>query len=69
MLNAASLKLNGGPIRFSSVNGYDGRTNDILYSPPKLKPGGNDEQTAVVYFGGDVQVMSVLLIERNFWSC
>lgn len=40
------------PIRLCGVTGYDGRVNDIIYCHPLVKAENN---TAVVYFGGDVQ--------------
>ncbi|XP_059472831.1 mitochondrial protein C2orf69 homolog isoform X2 [Neocloeon triangulifer] len=40
------------PIRLSSVAGYDGRVNDIVYCPPSVR---SDHNKAVIYFGGDVQ--------------
>ncbi|XP_066992811.1 mitochondrial protein C2orf69 homolog isoform X2 [Anabrus simplex] len=39
-------------IRLCGVNGYDGRINDVVYCHP-LERAEND--TAVVFFGGDVQ--------------
>ncbi|GAB0098176.1 UPF0565 protein C2orf69 homolog [Sergentomyia squamirostris] len=49
----------GGPIRLSGVTGFEGRVNDVIYCPPLQKPTPEDgeelENTAVVYFGGDIQ--------------
>lgn len=55
------MSAHGGPLRFCAVNGFDGRTNDMLYSPPIEKPDSNEESSAVVYFGGDVQVWYIIL--------
>lgn len=43
------------PIRLRAVSGFQNRLNDVVYCPPLIK---NDDEppTAVVYFGGDVQV-------------
>lgn len=41
-----------GPIRLPAVPGYEGRVNDVIYSPPQIR---SDQDSAVVYFGGDVQ--------------
>lgn len=53
-------KNTGGPIRLSSVQGYETRTNDIIYCPPLekayVRDGKDLQNTAVVYFGGDIQV-------------
>uniref|UniRef100_A0A1B6LUT1 Uncharacterized protein n=1 Tax=Graphocephala atropunctata TaxID=36148 RepID=A0A1B6LUT1_9HEMI len=40
------------PLRLKDVKGFEGRTNDIVYCPPK-----NTElpTSAVIFFGGDVQ--------------
>lgn len=50
----------GGPIRLTGVSGFEGRVNDVIYCPPLQKPseadGEEPENTAVVYFGGDIQV-------------
>lgn len=50
----------GGPIRLSSVQGYETRTNDIIYCPPLekvyIKEGKELQNHAIVYFGGDIQV-------------
>lgn len=51
MLGSASSY---GPIRLPAVPGYEGRINDIIYSPPQAR---SEEETAVIYFGGDVQVL------------
>ncbi|XP_055708056.1 mitochondrial protein C2orf69 homolog isoform X2 [Phlebotomus papatasi] len=49
----------GGPIRLTGVSGFEGRVNDVIYCPPLQKPseadGEEPENTAVVYFGGDIQ--------------
>lgn len=42
------------PIRLRTVTGFQNRVNDVVYCPPLVKH--DDEPTAVVYFGGDVQV-------------
>lgn len=42
------------PIRLRSVAGFQNRVNDVVYCPPLVKH--DEESTAVVYFGGDVQV-------------
>lgn len=47
MCNTRQLKLKG-------VVGYNGRRNDVIYSPPLEK---SDLTNAVVYFGGDIQVI------------
>lgn len=44
-----------GPFRLCAVTGFQNRTNDIVYCPPLIR-GNDEESTAVVYFGGDVQV-------------
>ncbi|XP_059609280.1 mitochondrial protein C2orf69 homolog isoform X2 [Phlebotomus argentipes] len=48
-----------GPVRLTGVSGFEGRVNDVIYCPPLQKPGEGDseepENTAVVYFGGDIQ--------------
>lgn len=55
-----------GPIRLYAVKGYNGRSNDICYCPPLIKPKTSDEKlttasnSTVVYFGGDVQVKLIL---------
>lgn len=50
----------GGPIRLSSVQGYETRTNDIIYCPPLekvyIRDGKDLQNHAIVYFGGDIQV-------------
>lgn len=50
-----------GPFRISAVVGYESRANDIVYCPP-IKPiiENEEESTAVVYFGGDVQVFTIV---------
>jgi Uncharacterised protein family UPF0565 len=52
-----------GPIRLNSIKGYANRNNNVIYCPPLIRTSGKDDATAVVYFGGDVQV-SVLEIEK-----
>lgn len=42
------------PIRLRVVTGFQNRINDVVYSPPIVRH--DEEPTAVVYFGGDVQV-------------
>lgn len=42
------------PIRLRTVAGFQNRVNDVVYCPPLVKH--DEEATAVVYFGGDVQV-------------
>lgn len=55
-----SAKNTGGPIRLSSVQGYETRTNDVIYCPPLekayIREGKELQNTAIVYFGGDIQV-------------
>lgn len=53
-----------GPFRIFSVAGFQNRTNDIVYCPPIVRQQNQnvDESTAVVYFGGDVQVGKVVLL-------
>lgn len=46
------------PIRLRAVNGYQHRVNDIVYCPPLVKV-EDEEPSAVVYFGGDVQVINI----------
>lgn len=41
------------PLRLKDVKGFEGRTNDIIYCSPKKS---EQPASAVVYFGGDVQV-------------
>lgn len=51
-----------GPFRIFAVTGFQNRANDIVYCPP-IRPTGSEnaeDSTAVVYFGGDVQVCSPL---------
>lgn len=45
-----------GPLRLLAVAGYNGRKNDIIYNKCKT---GVKAATKVVFFGGDVQVISV----------
>lgn len=45
-----------GPIRLNSIKGYSNRTNNVIYCPPLIKTAPDEVPTAVVYFGGDVQV-------------
>lgn len=60
MTNKSGSKNTGGPIRMSSVQGYETRTNDIIYCPPLekvyVKEGKDLQNHAIVYFGGDIQV-------------
>lgn len=42
------------PLRLCGIIGYDGRINDTVYCYPTVR---SDQQTAVVFFGGDVQVL------------
>lgn len=46
-----------GPFRLCAVAGFQNRTNDVVYCPPIIRQHGQNEEdsTAVVYFGGDVQ--------------
>ncbi|XP_044262603.1 UPF0565 protein C2orf69 homolog isoform X2 [Tribolium madens] len=39
-------------MRYLSVNGYENRTNDVIYTQPLQKTG---IKSAVIYFGGDIQ--------------
>lgn len=48
-----------GPIRLNSIKGYSNRTNNVIYCPPLIKTPPDDTPTAVVYFGGDVQVIKL----------
>lgn len=50
MLGTASLPC---PLRVAQVKGFEGRTNDIIYCHPLDKA---PHSSAVVFFGGDVQV-------------
>lgn len=52
-----------GPFRLFAVSGFQNRTNDIVYCPPILKNinDNEDDSTAIIYFGGDVQVFSEVL--------
>ncbi|XP_055373768.1 mitochondrial protein C2orf69 homolog [Condylostylus longicornis] len=52
-----SPSTSGGPFRIFAVNGFQNRTNDIVYCPPILRQlnQNEEESTAIVYFGGDVQ--------------
>lgn len=56
----SSRNSSGGPIRLSTVQGYETRTNDIIYCPPLervyVKDGKELQNHAIVYFGGDIQV-------------
>lgn len=52
------------PIRLRIVSGYQNRVNDIVYLPPFVRH--DEEPTAVVYFGGDVQVSDVWLRLATF---
>lgn len=58
-----SSRNTGGPIRLSSVQGYETRTNDIIYCPPLekvyVKEGKELQNHAIVYFGGDIQVTTI----------
>lgn len=60
----ANNRNSGGPIRLTAVHGYDGRANDVIYCPPLEKSYVGDsnllKNTAVVYFGGDIQVRQML---------
>ena len=60
----------GGPIRLSSVQGYETRTNDIIYCPPLekayVREGKDLQNTAIVYFGGDIQVRSLRFMVTGF---
>lgn len=51
-----------GPFRIFSVAGFQNRTNDIVYCPPIIRQQNQnvEDSTAVVYFGGDVQVRIIL---------
>jgi hypothetical protein len=40
------------------VTGYDGRINDIVYCHPAVRA---EQDMAVVFFGGDVQVCLILV--------
>lgn len=54
-----------GPlVRLENVAGFQARSNDVVYCPPLLKPGENEEPTVVVYFGGDVQVSNMKAIMK-----
>lgn len=57
-------KNTGGPIRLSAVQGYETRTNDIIYCPPLekvyVKEGKELQNHAIVYFGGDIQVIIII---------
>lgn len=56
--SSPSIASYGGPIRLNNIKGYSNRTNNIIYCPPLMQCTNKDESTAVVYFGGDVQVSS-----------
>lgn len=56
-----SSTTSAGPFRIFSVAGFQNRTNDIVYCPPIIRQQQStqnveEDSTAVVYFGGDVQV-------------
>ena len=54
----SSTSILHGPIRLKSIIGYDGRINDISYCYPLNEPKElNETIPAVIYFGGDVQVI------------
>ncbi len=53
MSNMLGSAAPSGPIRLLAVPGYEGRVNDVIYHPPQTR---SEEDTAVIYFGGDVQV-------------
>lgn len=61
--------VNGGPIRLSAVQGYETRTNDIIYCPPLekvyVKEGKELQNHAIVYFGGDIQVSGLNFSNQN----
>lgn len=67
----------GGPIRLSSVQGYETRTNDIIYCPPLekvyIKEGKELQNQAIVYFGGDIQVRLEISFREEreilIWIC
>lgn len=40
-------------MRYLSVNGYENRTNDVIYCRPLVE---NEIKSTVIYFGGDIQV-------------
>lgn len=48
------------PLRLKEVIGLEGRTNDIVYCPPKLS---DPATSAVIFFGGDVQVKTHLCLQ------
>ncbi|KAK3924491.1 UPF0565 protein C2orf69-like protein [Frankliniella fusca] len=52
MSNMLGSAAPNGPIRLLAVPGYEGRVNDIIYHPPQTR---SEEDSAVIYFGGDVQ--------------
>lgn len=53
------VPLPGGPIRLNSIKGYMQRTNNVIYCPPLMKSSKEQTLSAVIYFGGDVQVSSI----------
>jgi hypothetical protein len=61
---------NGGPIRLNGIKGYTGRTNNVIYCPPLIRTSNNNKVdgpgSAVIYFGGDVQVGSNFLYKLRF---
>lgn len=56
-----------GPFRLFAVSGFQNRTNDIVYCPPILKNlnENEDDSTAIIYFGGDVQVIYIYFFYSN----
>lgn len=48
------------PVRLCGVTGYDGRINDVVYCNPAVRA---EQDMAVVFFGGDVQVC----FNSGFW--
>lgn len=50
------------PVRFCNVPGYDGRCNDVVYCHPVVRA---EQQTTVVFFGGDVQVSAIQIIANR----
>uniref|UniRef100_A0A1B0CQM4 Potassium channel domain-containing protein n=2 Tax=Lutzomyia longipalpis TaxID=7200 RepID=A0A1B0CQM4_LUTLO len=75
--NPARCTGGGGPIRLTGVSGFEGRVNDVIYCPPLQKhseaDGEEPENTAVVYFGGDIQAYikynlenTALMLRNNF---
>jgi hypothetical protein len=45
------------PVRLCGVTGYEGRINDVVYCHPAVRA---EQDMAVVFFGGDVQVCCLL---------